>query len=309
MSNDIFSKGCLVKVSVSQWGARTKIPSKALVADSGVDLSYVGASKRLVDARALRDLTSLVTEAKSWLFAQSLPFPLDGVVFVPTDSIEKVNAKLEVFQKLYEELADNFAAEYPQLREAARASLGTLYAESDYPATVRDRFSFSWQFLSLAPGDEKLLSPALVAQERAKFQQLIAEATEAAVSELRVRFATVVDHMVERLTGEEDGKAKVFRDSLVGNLKTFLDSFETLNVADDAAMAALVKNARKAIEGVDAPDLRKDDGLRGRVAERMAEVQKALDGMMVPRPTRKVRVAKKDASTSESTSTNEENAA
>lgn len=294
MSDNIFAKGTLVKLDTSCWTGRAKIPSHVLLDGSqhaDVDPGRVGAHKRLVDGKALNAVEKIRGEARTWLYDRSLPFPLDGVVFVPTPQIPAVDEALQGFADRYHAAADEFAEDFASLREAARASLGSLYDETDYPADVRDRFSFAWRFLTLAPpGESQLLDPAMVAREQEKFARLMTEATEQATTALRVRFAQSVDHMVDRLTGERDGgKTKIFRDSLVGNLREFIGSFKALNVNDDGALEALIDRAKCAIDGVDAKDLRSDDSLRAHVASQMATVQEALDGMMVDRPTRKLR--------------------
>ena len=288
---DLFSKGCLVQLETSCWAARRKVPSKTLLNGNhqDVDATMVNASKRLVDGDSLAKVESLRSEARAWLYTQSLPFPIDGVVFVPVDSIERVDARLAEFSDKYEQAVEAFCADYPVLREAARSRLGSLYSEADYPAVVRQRFAFAWRFLNLAPADAKVLTPALVQSEQEKFRRLVAAAADAAVAELRARFAACVDHLVDRLSGD-DGKPKVFRDSLVGNMRDFLDGFAALNVCDDAELAALVERARGAVDGVAPGDLRQDESLRAHVAEQFANVQAALDGMIQNRPGRKVRL-------------------
>lgn len=293
MSTDLFSKGCLVQLETSAWTARCKIATKALLNGDHADIDprYVNASKRLVDRDALKAIESIRGEARSWLAAQSLPFPLDGAVFVPSEQIERIDAELAKFCARYEAAIDDFVADYPTLREAARTQLGSLYSVADYPQNIRPSFGFSWRFLSLAPASEaQLVNPALVAKEREKFQALMANAAEAAVTELRTRFASCVDHVVERLAGD-DGKPKVFRDSLVSNLRDFLDGFASLNVCDDRALTDLVERARATIDGVEPNDLRKDENLRAHVVSKMGDVQNALDGMIVDRPGRKIRLA------------------
>ncbi len=293
-SADIFNRGCLVKLETSCWTGRAKIPSRILLDGSShasVDPRFIGAHKRLVDGETLREVERIRGEARAWLASRSLPFPVDGVVFVPTAEINRIDDKLGEFAKRFEAAADAFAADFAALREAARENLGSLYSGTDYPPNVRDRFSFSWRFLSLAPaGSSQLLDPELVARERQKFQVLMQQASEQAVAALRERFAEVVDHVVERLSGErDDGKPKVFRDSLVGNLREFLDSFASLNISDDQALAKLVEKTRGTIDNVGASELRSDEQLRGHVAKQMELVQQALDGMLVERPTRKLR--------------------
>lgn len=293
---NLFTKGCLVKFSASVWTARAKIPSKTLLngTHASVDPRYVNATKRLVDAKALRDIESIRNEARAWLYAQSLPFPLEGAVFVPVAEVERIHAKLEGFKAHFDAAVERFCEEYPQLREAARQVLGDLYSSADYPSDVRRAFGIHWQFITLAPPSEaQLLSPALVAKAQADFQNLMAQAKQEAVAALRMRFATCVDHMVERLTGEDDGKPKIFRDSLVENIQEFIDGFERLNVCGDRELHMLVEKARGVLKGVCPDDLRKQENVREYVANAMAGVAEKLDAMMVERPTRKVRIAPK----------------
>lgn len=298
---DVFSKGTLVRLETSCWTGRAKIPSRVLLDGSNhadVDPKAVGAHKRLVDGKALRDVEKIRGEAQQWLYSRSLPFPLKGAVFVPTSEVSKVHEALQGFAERYAEAADDFAADFGSLREAAKASLGSLYDEADYPPNVRAKFGFSWQFFTLsAPGENQILDPAIVADANAKFSALMAEAGQQAVAALRSRFAESVDRMVERLSGESDdpkrkGKPKVFRDSLVGNLREFFDSFKSLNVSNDADLEALVSKAQAALAGVDVKDLRSNESLRAHVAKQMGAVQESLDGMMVDRPTRKLRFGK-----------------
>lgn len=291
---NLFETGCLVKLETSAWTARVKLATKTLLngEHADVDPRFVAASKRLIDGKALAEVESIRSEARAWLYSQSLPFPLDGAVFVPTSEIERIDRELVKYQARYVEAVEAFCADYPTLREAARVQLGTLYSASDYPVNVRDRFAFGWQFITLAPPSEaQLVSPKLVAQEREKFQSLMANAAQGAVAELRTRFAACVDHVVERLTGErEDGKPKVFKDTLIVNVRDFLDGFEALNVCDDRQLRELVESTRTHLDGVEPGDLRKSESLRAHVAKQMGNVQTALDGMIVDRPTRKLRI-------------------
>jgi hypothetical protein len=76
-----------------------------------------------------------------------------------------------------------------------------------------------WDFPSVEPPDYlRQLHPDLYAQEchrvRARFDEAVKLAEEAFLVEL----AQLVSHLCERLSGSDDGKPKVFRDSAVTNL-------------------------------------------------------------------------------------------
>ena len=93
---------------------------------------------------------------------------------------------------------------------------------------------------------------------------------------------------VERLSGQEDGKPKVFRDSAVENLSEFFGRFRELNVRSSEQLDQLVGQAQRVIRGVEPQDLRDNAGLRQHVATEMSRVQSVLDGLLVDRPRRNI---------------------
>jgi hypothetical protein len=90
----------------------------------------------------------------------------------------------------------------------------------------------------------------------------------------------LVEHLVERLTGQTDGKPKVFRDSAVENLTEFFDRFKQLNIRSNDDLDTLVERAQQIVHGRDPQELRDNQVLRTSVASELAEVQNVLD---VPR--------------------------
>ena len=85
-----------------------------------------------------------------------------------------------------------------------------------------------------------------------------------------------------------DGTPKVFRESAVGNLVEFFARFRELNVHSNPQLDALVEEARRAVRGVAAQDLREGGALRERVAADLGRVQSSLDALLVDRPRRRI---------------------
>ena len=93
----------------------------------------------------------------------------------------------------------------------------------------------AWDFPSVEPPDYlRQLSPALYEQERARVAARFDEAVRLAEEAFTAELAKLVSHLTERLTGQDDGKPKVFRDSAVENLNEFFSRFRTLSVHSDA---------------------------------------------------------------------------
>ena len=101
--------------------------------------------------------------------------------------------------------------------------------------------------------------------------------------------------MTERLTGETDGKPKVFRDSSVGNLTEFFARFQRLNIRSNADLDQLVQQAPNVVQGIQPPQLRDRQTLRKQVAGQLAQVEFSLDNLMVDRPRRNlIRTSKQE---------------
>jgi hypothetical protein len=109
-------------------------------------------------------------------------------------------------------------------------------------------------------------------------------AEEAFTSEL----AKIVSHLTERLSGQADGKPKVFRDSAVNNLVEFFERFRELNIGSSDQLDGLVTDCQRIVRGVGPQDLRDNQQLRQHVATELSQVQSVLDGLLVDRPRRNI---------------------
>ena len=139
-----------------------------------------------------------------------------------------------------------------------------------------------------APGKHGVLSPELYAQAEARFKQTISSFQETAMMTLRESFAELVGHMVERLSDP----TKKFKDTLVGNIRAFMDDFNNLNITDDGALQELVERAKGILSGdLTAQNLRDNNDLRQNVAKQMENVQSIVLNSLVDRPGRKLRIA------------------
>ena len=119
---------------------------------------------------------------------------------------------------------------------------------------------------------------------QARFDEAVQMAEQAFTEEL----AKMVSHLTERLSGTEDGRPKIFRDSAIGNLTEFFDRFRQLNVRSNEQLDSLVADAQRIVRGVQPQALRDDQGLRQHVATELSRVQSVLDGLLVDRPRRNI---------------------
>jgi hypothetical protein len=219
----------------------------------------------------------------------SLPYPEPAIRLIRQDKIDEFNRRMTELRQDLDEAVAQLDEHYAELKTAARERLGSLFNPSDYPESVRGLFGVTWEYPNIEPPAYlEHLNPALYEEESqrvaARFDEAVQLAEQAFVSEL----TGLVAHLTERLTGQIDNKPKVFRNSSVENLIEFFRRFRQLNVRSNQELDELVSQAEQIVQGVEPQSLRDNQVLRQTVASELAEVQNALDSLMVDRPRRNI---------------------
>jgi len=266
---------------------RIQKPGKSRKADIGKvettdDKTMLRLSKQLLDAPELRAVEKQDNEFRAWLYTQAVPgAPFrSGIHVIPAALIEDVDARITRYADRRSRLVEAFLLAYPQRIEDARQRLGSQWKATDYPPAenMRAAFSVSYQYLTFeTPAVLAGLNRELWQREKDKARDMWAEAQDEMRAAMRQAFGEIVSHMADRLTPGDDGKPKVFRDSLIGNFREFLQTFPARDITNDQELAALVDRARALLSGIDADDLRKADGLRSSVAANIASIKADLD--------------------------------
>jgi len=287
---NIFQKACLVQLSTGCWQGCTALGSNLM--EKIGNSEWLRGAKVLIDPDCLSSVRSVLSKARAHLQKAALPFPIHGLTLVPKETLSRIDESLCQMKSEFEAEVQNFVESYEGEREKARESLGQLFNEADYPIDVRRKFRFEWRFITLdIPGKSGILSPELYEREKEKFQVLMEETRELATVALREEFAGIVRHMVERLSGEEDGKPKKFKNSMMEKMGEFLDSFGDRNLFNDDKLAELVDQAREVMNGLSTDELRQDANLRSYIAEEINQLRVAVDGALEDLPRRKIRLA------------------
>lgn len=290
MDNQIFDRACLGKLSTSCWQG-SKVLEPTYVSQLG-DQDWIRARKFLVNPDKLNAIKAVVGRARSYLQKKALPFPIAGLTLIPKDAIFDIDATLGEFQFEFWQEVESFLDIYDFARAEAKRSLDNLFNEADYPIDIRSKFRFQWQFLTLSvPGKNSVLNPALYEQEKQKFLALMDETRELAITALRAEFKGLIDHMVNRLTGDKDGKPKQFKGSMVEKMNDFLENFSTRNIFQDNELSELVAHAKAVVSGINPEQLRNSEFLREHVATAMNRIKETVDENLINIPRRKIRFA------------------
>jgi hypothetical protein len=283
-----------VRVAFTWFGIRKTLTAsqKAQAAETfGADEDCLAASKKLLDTRAeaYKAVTSIRNRIRAYWWGMSLPYPDPGLRLIRQDQVDRFNDQMTRMQQELGEAVGHLDAQLPALKQSARQQLGNLYNPADYPQSLIGMFAVDWDFPSVEPPSYLMqLNPDLYEQERRRMVARFEEAVRMAEEAFTAEFQKLVSHLVERLTGQEDGRPKVFRDSAVGNLREFFERFRMLNVRSSADLDGLVETAQRALKGASPQGLRDDGSLRTKIASQLAAVQASLDGLLVDQPRRRV---------------------
>ena len=283
-----------MRLSFTWFGTRKTLSpeQKAQAAESfGAEGDYLSAGKKLLNVRhpKFKAVTSVKTRATSFFKGVSLPFPEPGLRLIRQDDLDMVDAQMATLKAELEDAVEELDRHYDELKSAARNRLGDLYNESDYPGTLMGLFDVSWDFPSVEPPNYlQRLSPELYRQECERMQARFSEAVQLAEEAFTEELTKLVEHLSERLTGQQDGKAKVFRDTAITNLTEFFQRFQRLNIRSNEQLDELVEQAQGIVRGVQPQQLRENHDLRANVAAQLGNIQNSLDDLLVDRPRRNI---------------------
>jgi hypothetical protein len=282
------------RLSFTWLGVRKSLtaPQKCQAAHSfGAEEKFLSAGKKLLDTShpAFKAVTAIRGRTVAYWKSVSLPFPESGIRLIPQTMIGEFSQQIESFREELTTAVAELDWHYADLRSAARQRLGELYDPGDYPPSLLGLFVLEHDFPSVEPPNYlRQLNPELFTQECLRMQSRFDEAVQLAEQAFVEELAKLVEHLTERLSGEADGKPKIFRDSAVTNLTEFFDRFRRLNIRSNEELDELVANAQQVVQGIRPQQLRDTPSLQQHVSKQMAVVQASLDQLLVDRPRRNI---------------------
>ncbi|MCH7725883.1 MAG: hypothetical protein IH991_05295 [Planctomycetes bacterium] len=283
-----------VRLSFTWLGTRKTLTpeQKNQAADTfGAEGAFLSAGKKLLDTAhpAFKAVTAVKNRAASYWKAVSLPFTEPGIRLIRQDKVDTFDGQMHEYRQELEEAVVELDLRYTDLKDAAQQRLGTLFDSADYPGSLAGMFEITWDFPSVEPPDYlQQLNPELYQQECERVQQRFDEAVQLAEQAFMEELHNLVAHLTERLTGQSDGKPKIFRDSAVENLTEFFSRFRQLNIRSNEQLDELVDQCQQVVSGVEPQTLRENQALRQSIVQELGDVQGVLDGLLVDRPRRNI---------------------
>ena len=262
-SISIASSAMLVELSISGWTARKldkKVSAEIDVA-KGTQTQAGNYNKNLLAGTGFLDtITKYAANARAWHISQTLPWSDSGVRLLPVSNFIAYKEQLNKLEENYTALVHKFVDAYPNLVTAAAFQLGNLFDRAEYPDAdkIFHKFKFSYNFFPVPQaGDFRVDIGEEAKQELANScQHAYEERLNNAMGEAWQRLHKCLSNVSERLTINDDGKEKIFRDSLVENAHELIDLLTHLNITKDPKLEQARTELYEAIGHHDADSLR-----------------------------------------------------
>jgi hypothetical protein len=262
----IQNSAMLVDLNISVWLGR-KMDRKVSQEIDGTKNAKTRAGnyhkKLLPSMEKLETLQSIANSTRQWHYDNTLPWSDNGTRLLPMANFFDYKAGLSERERAFEQAASEFYAEYPNLISAAALKLVDLFDRDDYPSVndIKHKNRFTYTFIPVpVSGDFRVDAPEAAQRElQAQYEKYYNDKLEGATRDLWDRLHECLKHISNKLAGTEK---QIFRDSLVNNTTELCEMLTRLNVTNDPKLENARREVEKALVGLTAVDLRKDDALR-----------------------------------------------
>ncbi len=260
-----------------------KEASEDLENQKGTTDGQYRAVKRLFRKTALAAMKTLDGEIGRFHKKETAPWGEEGQRILLTANFDDYMRSIRDFKRRREDAARDFEREYPSILADARYDLKGAFDLNDYPAQHEVRECFQFKVKSLPIPDAADFRIDLPAKEMAELSanvaRMIRDAEDVARMDLAKQIITPVVHMVEKLSGDTDGR---WYNSMVENISDIADRIPRLNVTGDPVLASLASRLKADLTRHPVETLKENKLVRTSVKKRAQDILDTMSVFMGP---------------------------
>ena len=240
------------------------------------------------DCKELEAISKFQARARAEHYRLTQPWNDYGARLLATAMLQDYKATMNRFEAEFKMLVDKFLDKYDTLVAAAAFQLGSLFERSEYPTRnqVARKFNMDITFAPLpTSGDFRLDIEAEVQQDLIDQYEKRAEAQlAAATQDSWTRLHAAISRLSDRLVIEEDGKKRIFHDTMVTGALELCELLTHMNITKDPALEKARRKLELVLSGVQPKELRDNDGFRIETKKKVDEILSAFDWGIEPEP-------------------------
>lgn len=233
------------------------------------------------ECKELENITKFQARVRAEHYRMTLPWNDHGARLLPTVSLMDYQKTMGRFRSEFDLLVEAFLDKYDTLVAAAAFQLGTLFDRGEYLTRnqVAQRFRMDSSFTPLpTAGDfrldvESTVQRELVEQYERKLEDQLTQANRDAWDRLH----TALTKLSDRLVVEEDGKKRVFHDTLVTGAVDLCELLTAMNITKDPQLESARRQLEAVLSGVTPKELREEDGTRVLTKQKVDAILDAFD--------------------------------
>jgi hypothetical protein len=278
------SSALIVNVSISVWTGRKldKRVSEEVDQQNSTKTRAGNYHKNLLAGSGkLLDITKVANAIRSWMYTVTQPWGDNGDRVLNMSHFAEFKDRLADYETQFATSVNSFLNDYDTLVAAAAFQLGDLFNREDYPTreTIESKFGFRYSMIPLPQaGDFRVdIGEEGLKQLQDQYEAVLQQRVTGAMTEAWERLHDCLSRMSERLADSEDGKRKIFRDSLVENAIEICGLLKSFNITNDTRMDEMRKQLEDAMRGVDADSLRDSDSLREQTKRKVDNILSKFD--------------------------------
>ena len=280
MSISIASSAVLIDLNISVWTARKldKNVSKEIDINKNTTIKAGNYNKHiLAGSDQLEKITKLAGEIRDWHGRQTLPWSDTGTRLLPMSNFFDYKQQLGVYEAEFQSRINTFIYEYPNIILGMAFKLGKLFDRSEYPETdkIANKFNLKYTIMPVPETNDFRVDIAddIRNEMQQEYQKAYESRVEVAMSDAWSRLHNTLEHMVDRLSGDDK---KIFRNSLVDNALELTNLLTKLNVTKDPKLEQARQALEKSLIGVSADDLRESQGARSVVLSKVNAIMEMI---------------------------------
>lgn len=288
----ISSSAVLIDLSITTWTGRKldKRASQDVTAANSAAKGVANVNKRLLgDCAELDAVQKFAANARSAHYAMTMPWSDLGLRLCPTTKYIGADGKQGYMQHMselqteFDRLTRAFLEAYDWEVQNAQLKLGSLFNPDDYPTSDSLTNKFRFRFTAIPvpdAGDWRLdINNSAATQLQAEYKKFYDDQLNNAMKDVWSRTHDALSKMCERLDYTDDKTRKVFRDSLVTNVKEVIELLDVMNITRDPAMMQAQRQLSDAMLGVTPDALREDNHFRKETRDKVSDIKKIIENL------------------------------
>ena len=233
------------------------------------------------ECKELDDINKFQARVRAEHYRMTQPWNDYGARLLPTSLLQEYKKTMNRLEAEFDLLVGKFLDKYDTLVASAAFQLGTLFDRSEYPSRgqVANKFRINVSFSPLpTAGDFRLDIEAEVQRDLIdQYEKRAVAQVTAATQDSWTRLYNALKRLSDRLVVEEDGKKRIFHDTIVTGALEMCELLTHMNIMQDPSLEKARRKLEEVLSGVTPKELREEDGTRTLTKQKVDEILAAFD--------------------------------